>query len=106
MARTRHASRRAGILPIDSYLSGLSSLGSTLSYDALQEDDKQGIFQGLGALGDASTLPSITGITAVDQFLYGVEDELSTFKLAMTITTIASLAGAIAGVLLLLDRNN
>lgn len=58
----------------------------------------------LGALGDvAPTRPSITGIDSVDRMLYNVEDQLETFKLAMTVTTISSLAAAICGVLLILD---
>lgn len=84
------------------FLHGLRGLGSTLSYMQTQDDDKLGTFQGLGALG--ATAPSITGIDSVDQFLYNVQDQLSTFKLAMTITTISSLAAGIAGVLLILDR--
>jgi hypothetical protein len=84
--------------------SQLSALGSLLAYEQSQNDDGQGTFQGFGALGDTALEPSITGITGVDSFLYNVQDQLDTFKLAMTITTISSLAAAIAGVLLVLDR--
>jgi hypothetical protein len=78
----------------------LNGLGSLLSYMQLQEDDKLGTFQGFG---DVTARPSITGIDAVDKMLYSIEDQLATAKLAMTVTTISSLAAAIAGVILVFD---
>jgi len=63
------------------------------------EDDKLGTWQGLGDI----SRPSITGIDAVDKVFYNVQDQLETFKLAMTITTISSLAAGIGVVLLILD---
>jgi hypothetical protein len=90
----------------------LSALGSVLSYEQTQEDDGVGSFQGLAGFGDVATpglaggmttRPSITGIDAVDRMLYSVEDQLATFKLAMTITTVSSLAAAMASIILILD---
>lgn len=84
-----------------------AGLGSLLSYMQLQDDDGLGTYQGLNGLGDAAVArPSITGVESIDKFLYDAEDELATFKLAMTITTISSLAAAIAGVILILDRGS
>jgi hypothetical protein len=111
MARTRTSSglrRTSSARTADDYLkfiggmSGLGVTGSTLSYEQTQDDDGTGTFQGLAGLGDV-TVPSITGIDAVDKVLYTIQEQLDTFKLAMTVTTISSLAAAVAGVILVLD---
>lgn len=82
-------------------LGNASSADDYLTFiGAMDEDDED---DGLGSLGDVGvSKPAITGIDAVDKAIYNVEDQLDTFKIAMTITTIASAVGAIAGVLLIL----
>jgi len=47
--------------------------------------------------------PAITGVDSVDRMLYDVRDKLETFELAMTVTTISSMAAAIGVVLLIWD---
>jgi hypothetical protein len=98
MALSRTGTDRSRLTPTENYLTFLG-LGSTLSYEQYENDDGEGSFQGFG---DASIArPAITGIPAVDTQIYSVEDQLDTFKLAMTVTTISSAVAAI-GVLLVL----
>ena len=84
------------------YLSTLAALGTTREGHRDVIYSRTGLMDGLGSLGD--TAPGITGIAAVDQFLYTVEGKLTDFQTAMTVTTISSLAAAICGVLLIMDR--
>jgi hypothetical protein len=88
---------------------GLAYLGSTLSMEEygnqMSQEGEQSEFiglAGLGFLGDA-TAPAITGISAIDGFIYQAQSQLAEFKMAMTVTTISSLAAAICGVLLIID---
>src|SRR5262249_22262898 len=102
MARVRSTGvNRAG-------LSYLGYLGTTLAEEEhrnqmMQESGGASLGVLLAGLGDA-TAPSITGIDSVDKIIYDVKGQLDEFKMAMTITTISSLAAAISGVLLILDK--
>jgi len=85
----------------------LSALGTILGRKDDDGGDEVTGYAGLTGLGDTvagtTSRPSITGVDAVDKMLYSVEDQLATFKLAMTITTVSSLAAALAGIILILD---
>lgn len=92
MARVRATGLNA------STLSFLGSLGVVSSDD---DDRAQGyqVSTNLGGLGN--TMPSITGIDAVDRVINKVTKSLDDLETALTISTIASTTAALCGILLL-----